>query len=740
MASIPSRRQSRSTHSSAYLSSGRLSSYSALAADPYTLSASLALSTSGSRLSTPKSLPSTPGNEIPQRPRLSVSSLAQTRLIRRRASCPSLSIQESLAENALKPSPHRRGTISKYTAAEHETTTRRSSKASIKLPPLPGLLPMVMDIPTETSDNFLSYWNEKILHQRGKESTLDKRDPMKKITRIVERTQQNVRVIRVGGGYLILSDELQQYYAYKAMQRLLRTGQLDEFNGVKVAKRLADGTIILQDGSKILPDGTRTFANGLQLRADGAWVDADGNVITDADRIAELNQAYGTMPLRPDTTQSIRSNFLGSARSRMSPPDSLASTQRRSASRLGQGQSSNMNASSRHGGERDNNSGTKSDPLSSVVEVDADNTRSLPPSRRMHWDFDSEVVTVLPDGTKVLADGTKIHADGSITLADGTQLTAEEGQELARKRKLGRWPKQLKKKGNGATGSDGQNSDNPSSRSSRRHSRQDSIDGISGLKLDVGRTADGTGTRGGDLESVADDESDDPRYTTARRRRLGRLADLDPFEVDAGPEVRSLLKIRPGHVNALDYLSRYCILTQEQLRQYRIVFDNLDRDKDGEISHVELEFGVKTVNKHVITTRELEYVNVVLEVQQARAITFRMFAIISALSERVVGLDLFVRNLINAMDAHALAQKIIGCKSLFYILDEKRCGHVGVDDLSNELIAGRISKEHEEIIIDKFTEDGKEEVDFLDFLTYIPLFVEIHDTINSNPFNTTRDK
>eukprot|EP00043_Microstomoeca_roanoka_P016490 m.168862 g.168862 ORF g.168862 m.168862 type:complete len:213 (-) comp16468_c7_seq1:1685-2323(-) len=153
---------------------------------------------------------------------------------------------------------------------------------------------------------------------------------------------------------------------------------------------LPDGTIILQDGSKILPDGTRTFANGLQLRADGAWVDADGNVITDADRIAELNQAYGTMPLRPDTTQSIRSNFLGSARSRMSPPDSLASTQRRSASRLGQGQSSNMNASSRHGGERDNNSGTKSDPLSSVVEVDADNTRSLPPSRRMHWDFDSE--------------------------------------------------------------------------------------------------------------------------------------------------------------------------------------------------------------------------------------------------------------------------------------------------------------------------------------------------------------
>ena len=79
-------------------------------------------------------------------------------------------------------------------------------------------------------------------------------------------------------------------------------------------------------------------------------------------------------------------------------------------------------------------------------------------------------------------------------------------------------------------------------------------------------------------------------------------------------------------------------------------------------------------------------------------------------------------------------------QDLFYILDERKRGVVDVDDMSNELVAGRISKEHEEVIIEKFTEGGKEEVDFLDFLTYIPLFVEIHDTINSNPFETTRDK
>jgi hypothetical protein len=49
-------------------------------------------------------------------------------------------------------------------------------------------------------------------------------------------------------------------------------------------------------------------------------------------------------------------------------------------------------------------------------------------------------------------------------------------------------------------------------------------------------------------------------------------------------------------------------------------------------------------------------------------------------------------------------------------------------------------QEHESIIITKFMEDGNEAVDFLDYLTYLPLFLEIHDTINENPFECARDK
>lgn len=79
-------------------------------------------------------------------------------------------------------------------------------------------------------------------------------------------------------------------------------------------------------------------------------------------------------------------------------------------------------------------------------------------------------------------------------------------------------------------------------------------------------------------------------------------------------------------------------------------------------------------------------------------------------------------------------------KQMFYLLDETKDGLVEMDMLVNEVQAGRISPEHEKIIIAKFSEGGKAYVDFLDFLTYIPLFIEIHGTINENPFDDTRDK
>jgi hypothetical protein len=49
------------------------------------------------------------------------------------------------------------------------------------------------------------------------------------------------------------------------------------------------------------------------------------------------------------------------------------------------------------------------------------------------------------------------------------------------------------------------------------------------------------------------------------------------------------------------------------------------------------------------------------------------------------------------------------------------------------LKAGRIAEEHEVEVLDTLREQGKHHLTFIDFLAYVPLFVDIHDDINSNP-------
>eukprot|EP00037_Helgoeca_nana_P029209 m.347573 g.347573 ORF g.347573 m.347573 type:complete len:1593 (+) comp27925_c0_seq4:270-5048(+) len=209
-----------------------------------------------------------------------------------------------------------------------------------------------------------------------------------------------------------------------------------------------------------------------------------------------------------------------------------------------------------------------------------------------------------------------------------------------------------------------------------------------------------------------------------------RKGDDDAFLLSAGFQGTS----------ALDYLSQFCILSDAQLAKYHKVFDHVDTDMDGKLSMDELKFGIRTVNSNMISNKEVTYVDAVLDLRLVKDVNFRMFSVIAALSERVVGLDRMVRDMVNYTDFRAMETKMDACKHMFYLLDETRDGLVPMDNLMYQVRAGRISPEHEKVIIDRFSEDGKLYVDFLDFLTYLLLFLEIHETINENPFDDRRTK
>lgn len=84
-------------------------------------------------------------------------------------------------------------------------------------------------------------------------------------------------------------------------------------------------------------------------------------------------------------------------------------------------------------------------------------------------------------------------------------------------------------------------------------------------------------------------------------------------------------------------------------------------------------------------------------------------------------------------------------QELFYLLaDDESSGHEGgvvtTSSLAVELQAGGLTAEHVKFVVDRLNHEDKGIVEFLDYLTYVPLFVEIHDTISGNPLDFSRTK
>lgn len=74
---------------------------------------------------------------------------------------------------------------------------------------------------------------------------------------------------------------------------------------------------------------------------------------------------------------------------------------------------------------------------------------------------------------------------------------------------------------------------------------------------------------------------------------------------------------------------------------------------------------------------------------------------------------------------------------MWSVLADKTTKTIQIDDLMIEFGAGGVTPEHVAFAKEKFAE--KSQFDLLDYLTYIPLFIFIHDRIVANPLDEKRD-
>eukprot|EP00042_Codosiga_hollandica_P035860 m.268977 g.268977 ORF g.268977 m.268977 type:complete len:929 (+) comp54734_c0_seq2:265-3051(+) len=200
------------------------------------------------------------------------------------------------------------------------------------------------------------------------------------------------------------------------------------------------------------------------------------------------------------------------------------------------------------------------------------------------------------------------------------------------------------------------------------------------------------------------------------------------------------------HELILNWLLQFCILTPAKRQQYTKAFKFFDSNNDAFLTPDEVARALQGINSNLMSPQQSQYVmgilSMILECQPHNplSVDLNLFCVIAALSERVVALDPIVADCLNKTDFQALQKKLKKARDMFVALNPSRSGAIPLDVLRIELKAGRISEEHEEEAVGYLIQQGLQDLSFLDFMVYLPLFLDIHSDILSFPLSMDRKR
>lgn len=112
---------------------------------------------------------------------------------------------------------------------------------------------------------------------------------------------------------------------------------------------------------------------------------------------------------------------------------------------------------------------------------------------------------------------------------------------------------------------------------------------------------------------------------------------------------------------------------------------------------------------------------------------FEEFASVVLLVEKIRGLDAFLRQTIQALNPRLFQASFAKAKQLYYCNDPSCQGSIGLEVIELELRAGNVSSQRRENIMHYLGKQGLDELTFLDYLAYLPLFIHIHENVMDNP-------
>jgi len=182
---------------------------------------------------------------------------------------------------------------------------------------------------------------------------------------------------------------------------------------------------------------------------------------------------------------------------------------------------------------------------------------------------------------------------------------------------------------------------------------------------------------------------------------------------------------------------------------YKHIWCNkLEHDIDENITKLQLIDALKVVNSDLITETQIKFCLLALDTVSVASnnapFDFRMFCVVAALSERVHAVESMMDGAMGALDfsdENTLQLKILKARKLFYLSEGAMAsGCMPFDELEHVCLAGHIDMGMAEQLVVMVEDSGRTEVEFLDFLSYLPLFIQASSNIQSNPLGFERQQ
>lgn len=193
--------------------------------------------------------------------------------------------------------------------------------------------------------------------------------------------------------------------------------------------------------------------------------------------------------------------------------------------------------------------------------------------------------------------------------------------------------------------------------------------------------------------------------------------------------------------NTVEMLQKHCTLDLMKMKFLTKIWVSIVGDADT-MTMNELVCALQKVNKNLIGKDVLKYLFFVLDLighdgQAERVIDFKLFAAIAALSEKTAPMEDLYNDFLDTGDLGSLKKKMDLAhrmfEGIFMIDDEFFMDGIPLRLLEMELFAGGYHKEEIDEILNALRANNMDPMSFLDYLVYVPMFVEIHKKIMENP-------